>query len=86
MSGDRALWTPCSSLWTTPEFESLKAQGLLVGDDIVISQVIYESLKHEIAEELCEMDIPGPLFRHCFVKIEYANYLISTIKCQLILN
>ncbi|MDR1891368.1 MAG: nucleoside monophosphate kinase [Puniceicoccales bacterium] len=57
-----------SSLLTTPECESLKKQGLLVGDDIVISQVMYELLKRENRRGIIIDGFPRTIVQAFFLK------------------
>jgi adenylate kinase len=57
-----------SSLLTTPECESLKARGQLVGDDVVIKQVINELLKSENAQGIIIDGFPRTIVQAYFLK------------------
>ncbi|MDR2432583.1 MAG: nucleoside monophosphate kinase [Puniceicoccales bacterium] len=57
-----------SSLLTTPECEFLKAQGQLVGDDIVISQVMNELLKVENYKGVIIDGFPRTVVQAYFLK------------------
>jgi adenylate kinase len=57
-----------SSLLTTPECESLKAQGQLISDDIVVAQVMYELLKKENYSEIIIDGFPRTVVHAQFLK------------------
>ncbi|MDR2603263.1 MAG: nucleoside monophosphate kinase [Puniceicoccales bacterium] len=66
-----------SSLLTTPECESLKAQGQLVSDDIVISQVVKELLKAENYKGVIIDGFPRTVVQAYFLK--YLLYKLHEI-------
>ncbi|MDR1528418.1 MAG: nucleoside monophosphate kinase [Puniceicoccales bacterium] len=66
-----------SSLLTTPECESLKAQGQLVSDDIVITQVMNELLKVENSQGIIIDGFPRTIVQAYFLK--YLLYKLHEI-------